>query len=131
MYGSLLFIGIFFGLIFLICLLIIMYYKQITEGFEDQKNFEIMQKVGLSDQEIRRTIKKQVKMVFLLPLGGALLHTAMAFKMIFLLLGGINFYEKNLLLGCALVTAFAFAIFYTLFYRKTSGTYYRIVKRLE
>lgn len=130
MYGSLLFIGIFFGLIFLICLLIIMYYKQITEGFEDQKNFEIMQKVGLSDDEIRRTIKKQIRMVFMLPLAGALLHTAVALKMILLLLGAISFYEKRLLLICALVTSCAFAIFYTLCYKRTSGTYYRIVKQL-
>jgi len=130
MYGSLLFIGIFFGLIFLICLLIIMYYKQITEGFEDQKNFEIMQKVGLSDEEIRRTIKKQIRMVFLLPLAGALLHTAVALKMILLLLGAISFYEKELLLICALVTSCAFAVFYSLCYKRTSGTYYRIVKQM-
>lgn len=130
MYGSLLFIGIFFGLIFLICLLIIMYYKQITEGFEDQKNFEIMQKVGLSDEEIRRTIKKQIRMVFLLPLAGALLHTAAAIKMILLLLGAIGFYEKTLLFLCALVISCAFALFYSLCYQHTSGTYYRIVKQL-
>ncbi len=131
MYGSLLFIGIFFGLIFLICLLIIMYYKQITEGFEDQRNFEIMQKVGLSDEEIRRTIRKQVKTVFLLPLVGALIHTAMAFKMILLLLGAISFYEKELLFICSIVTSFAFAIFYSLCYKRTSATYYRIVKQME
>ena len=130
MYGSLLFIGIFFGLIFLICLLIIMYYKQITEGFEDQKNFEIMQKVGLSDEEIRRTIKKQIRMVFLLPLAGALLHTLAAMKMILLLLGAIQFYERNLLYLCALVTCCAFALFYSLCYKQTSRTYYRIVKQL-
>lgn len=131
MYGSLLFIGIFFGLIFLICLLIIMYYKQITEGFEDQKNFEIMQKVGLSDEEIRRTIKKQIRMVFLLPLAGALLHTMAAMKMILLLLGAIGFYEKDLLFLCALATSCAFALFYSLCYKQTSGTYYRIVKQLS
>ncbi|MCM1216832.1 MAG: FtsX-like permease family protein [Lachnospiraceae bacterium] len=130
MYGSLLFIGIFFGLIFLICLLIIMYYKQITEGFEDQKNFEIMQKVGLNDDEIRRTIRKQIRMVFLLPLAGALCHTAVAIRMILLLLGAIRFYEKNLLYLCALVTSCAFAVFYGLCYKRTSGTYYRIVKQM-
>lgn len=130
MYGSLLFIGIFFGLIFLICLLIIMYYKQITEGFEDQKNFEIMQKVGLSDREIRRTIKKQIRMVFLLPLAGALLHTAMALKMILLLLGAIRFYEKDLLFTCALATCGVFAVLYSLCYQRTSKTYYRIVKQM-
>lgn len=127
MYGSLLFIGIFFGLIFLICLLIIMYYKQITEGFEDQKNFEIMQKVGLSDEEIRRTIRKQIRMVFLLPLAGALLHTMAAMKMILLLLGAIGFYERTLLFLCALVTSCTFALFYSLCYKQTSGTYYKIV----
>ncbi len=130
MYGSLLFIGIFFGLIFLICLLIIMYYKQITEGFEDQKNFEIMQKVGLGDEEIRRTIRKQIKMVFLLPLAGALLHTAMAYRMILLLLGAISFYESNLLLMCVLATSGAFAVFYSICYKQTSGTYYKIVKQM-
>lgn len=130
MYGSLLFIGIFFGLIFLICLLIIMYYKQITEGFEDQKNFEIMQKVGLSDEEIRRTIRKQIRMVFLLPLAGALLHTVVAMKMILLLLGAIGFYERTLLFLCALVTSCAFALFYSLCYKQTSGIYYKIVKQL-
>lgn len=130
MYGSLLFIGIFFGSIFLICLLIIMYYKQITEGFEDQKNFEIMQKVGLSDDEIRRTIKKQIRMVFLLPLAGALLHTAVALKMILMLLGAINFYERNLLYLCTLVTCCAFAILYSLCYKRTSGTYYKIVRQM-
>lgn len=130
MYGSLLFIGIFFGLIFLICLLVIMYYKQITEGFEDQKNFEIMRKVGLSDEEIRRTIRKQIRMVFLLPLVGALLHTAVALKMILLLLESINFYEKDLLYLCALVTCCVFAVFYSLCYKQTSGAYYKIVRQM-
>ena len=83
MYGGLLFIGVFYGAIFLICLLIIMYYKQITEGFEDQKNFQVMQKVGMSDREIRCTIKRQVSTVFGLPLLGAILHTAVGMRMVY------------------------------------------------
>lgn len=130
MYGGLLFIGIFFGLIFLICLLIIMYYKQITEGFEDQKNFEIMQKVGLSDEEIRCTIKKQVRLIFLLPLAGALLHTAIGLRMALLLLGGIYFFETKLLLINGLIVCGAFSVVYILCYRRTSVTYYKIVKQL-
>ena len=130
MYGGLLFIGIFFGSIFLICLLIIMYYKQITEGFEDQKNFEIMQKVGMSDGEIRRTIRKQVSMVFALPLVGALLHTVMGMKMVCMLLGAINFFETNLLIIVSAAGCLGFACVYVLCYSRTSRTYYRIVKQM-
>ena len=130
MYGGLLFIGIFFGSIFLICLLIIMYYKQITEGFEDQKNFEIMQKVGMSDGEIRRTIRKQVSMVFALPLVGALLHTVMGMKMVCMLLGAINFFETNLLIIVSAAVCLVFACVYVLCYIRTSRTYYRIVKQM-
>lgn len=130
MYGGLLFIGIFFGSIFLICLLIIMYYKQITEGFEDQKNFEIMQKVGMSDGEIRRTIRKQVSMVFALPLVGALLHTVMGMKMVCMLLGAINFFETNLLIIVSAAVCLVFACVYVLCYSRTSRTYYRIVKQM-
>ncbi len=131
MYGGLLFIGIFFGSIFLICLLIIMYYKQITEGYEDQKNFEIMQKVGMGDGEIRRTIKKQIRMVFILPLIGAVLHTAAGMQMVYMLMGAIGFFEKELLAVCTLSGCMVFAIVYSLSYRRTSMAYYRIVKHMN
>lgn len=130
MYGGLLFIGIFFGSIFLICLLIIMYYKQITEGYEDQKNFEIMQKVGMGDGEIRRTIKKQIRMVFILPLMGAVLHTAVGMQMVYMLMGAIGFFEKGLLAACTLGGCMVFAIVYSLSYRRTSMAYYRIVRKM-
>ncbi len=130
MYGGLLFIGIFFGSIFLICLLIIMYYKQITEGYEDQKNFEIMQKVGMGDGEIRRTIKKQIRMVFILPLMGAVLHTAVGMQMVYMLMGAIGFFEKGLLAACTLGGCMVFAIVYILSYRRTSSAYYRIVRKM-
>ena len=128
MYGGLLFIGVFYGAIFLICLLIIMYYKQITEGFEDQKNFQVMQKVGMSDREIRCTIKRQVSTVFGLPLLGAILHTAVGMRMVYLLLGAIGFFEKGLLIGCTVGGCLVFGLVYSLCYRSTSRAYYRIVK---
>lgn len=131
MYGGLLFIGIFFCLIFLICLLIIMYYKQVTEGFEDQKNFEIMQKVGMSDEEIRHTIKKQILLVFSLPLFGAVCHTAIAMKMVIMLMGTINLFEVKLIIACAVCVVLLFALFYSLCYRRTAGTYYRIVRKMQ
>ena len=131
MYGGLLFIGIFFGLIFLICLLIIMYYKQLTEGFEDQKNFEVMQQVGMSDKEIRRTIRTQISMVFGLPLLGAVLHTAVGMRMVYMLLGAIGFFESALLFGCTAAGCLVFAVVYCFSYKRTSMAYYRIVRQMD
>lgn len=131
MYGGLLFIGIFFGLIFLICLLIIMYYKQLTEGFEDQKNFEVMQQVGMSDGEIRRTIRTQISMVFGLPLLGAIIHTAVGMRMVYMLLGAIGFFESALLIACTAAGCLVFALVYSFSYRRTSMAYYRIVRQMN
>ena len=129
-YGGLIFVGVFFGLIFLICLLAAMYYKQITEGLEDRKNFEIMQKVGMDDNEIRNTIKKQVRTVFLLPLAGALLHTLVGMRVVKLMLVSIHFYETWLLIGSALGISLVFAIVYGICYKRTSQAYYRIVRQM-
>ena len=131
MYGGLLFIGVFFGAIFLICLLIIMYYKQITEGFEDQRNFEIMQKVGMDEREIRRTVRRQISMVFGLPLAGALVHTAVGMKMVYMLLGAIGFFESALLTACAIGGCVVFAAVYWFSYKRTSMAYYRIIKSMN
>lgn len=131
MYGSLLFIGIFFGAIFLICLLIIMYYKQVTEGFEDQKNFEIMQKVGMSDEEIRRTIRKQILLVFTLPLAGAILHTIVGMKMVMALMRAIGCFEIGLMMWCTVAVCALFAFVYSICYRRTSTAYYRIVRKMN
>jgi putative ABC transport system permease protein len=130
MYGGLLFIGIFFGSIFLMCLLIIMYYKQITEGFEDQKNFDIMQKVGMSDVEVKRTIKKQVLQVFFIPLAGAILHTAMGMFMVINLMAALNFFQTTLILICSIIVCLVFVIIYGLCYNSTAKAYYKIVKRM-
>ncbi len=129
MCGGLLFIGVFFGLLFTICLLIIMYYKQITEGYEDRDNFEIMQKVGMSHEEVRATIVKQVLLVFFLPLFGAVCHTMAAVPMTALLLGAINLFDRQLIvISCAGVLVL-FLIFYGISYLLTAKTYMRIVER--
>ncbi|HHV11573.1 MAG TPA: hypothetical protein GXX75_14975 [Clostridiales bacterium] len=129
-YGGLLFIGIFFGTIFLLCLLVIMYYKQITEGFEDQKNFEIMQKVGMSDSEVKRTIKKQILQVFFIPLAGAIVHTAAGMFMVINLMAALEFFQEGLIITCAVGICAGFAVIYGISYQWTAKTYYRIVKRM-
>jgi len=131
MYGGLLFIGIFFGSIFLMCLLIIMYYKQITEGFEDQKNFDIMQKVGMSDVEVKRTIKKQILQVFFIPLAGAILHTIIGMFMVLNLMAVLQFYQTSLIVTCAVSICIAFAVIYGICYNGTAKAYYKIVKRMS
>lgn len=131
MYGGLMFIGIFFGSIFLICLLIIMYYKQITEGFEDQNNFEIMQKVGMSDEEIRGTIRKQIRLVFALPLAGAILHTVIGMNMVVMLMAALHNYEVKLLVICTAAVCMVFAAVYAYCYKRTSTTYYKIVRHMN
>ncbi len=129
-YGGLLFIGIFFGTIFMLCLLVIMYYKQITEGFEDQKNFDIMQKVGMSDNEVKRTIKKQILQVFFIPLVGAIVHTVAGMFMVINLMAALEFFQAGLIITCAVGVCVGFAVIYGISYQWTAKTYYRIVKRM-
>ena len=129
--GSLLFIGIFFSIIFAMCLILIMYYKQITEGYDDRDNFDIMQKVGMSDAEVRGTIRKQILMVFYSPLVTALLHTIGGFNMIARLLNTLSLYDTGLIIRCGLVVAGLFTLLYGFSYSITSRTYYRIVKQMK
>ena len=130
MYGGLVFIGIFFCTIFVICLLIIMYYKQVAEGFEDKQNFEMMQKVGMSDEEIRRTIGKQVRVVFLLPLIGAIIHTIVGMHMVLELLAVIGFYQSEFILLCTACVCVLFTLIYIFSYGRTAKAYYRIVTQM-
>lgn len=129
MYGSLLFIGILFGLIFFMCLILIMYYKQITEGYEDRDNFGIMQKVGMSDQEIHQTVHRQILMVFGLPLAGALLHTMAGMFMVKGLFGVISFFNMKVFASSIAGVSALFAAVYGASYLFTARTYYRIVKQ--
>ena len=127
--GSLLFIGIFLGSLFLMGTAMIIYYKQISEGYEDQKRFEIMQKVGLSRREVRSSARRQILMVFFLPLLMAMLHITMAFPMIrrMLLLFGMT--NTKLFIGCTAGTVLIFAVVYGLIYLMTARSYYHIVER--
>lgn len=127
--GSLLFIGIFLGSLFLMGTAMIIYYKQISEGYEDQKRFEIMQKVGLSRREVRSSVRRQILMVFFLPLLMAMLHITMAFPMIrrMLLLFGMT--NTKLFIGCTAGTVLIFAVVYGLIYLTTARSYYHIVER--
>ena len=127
--GSLLFIGIFLGSLFLMGTAMIIYYKQISEGYEDQKRFEITQKVGLSRREVRSSVRRQILMVFFLPLLMAMLHITMAFPMIrrMLLLFGMT--NTKLFIGCTAGTVLIFAVVYGLIYLMTARSYYHIVER--
>lgn len=128
--GGLLFIGMVFGLVFFMCLIIIMYYKQIAEGYEDQGSFDIMQKVGMSDREIKSTIHRQILLVFGLPLAGALLHTFAGMFMVDSLMAAIQFFNTKLMIRCTIGVSVVFILIYAISYMTTAKTYYRIVKRV-
>ena len=128
MYGGLLFIGILFSAVFLMCLLLIMYYKQISEGYEDRDSFIIMQKVGMSEKEIKHTIHRQILLVFFLPLLGAVMHTVAGLFMVDQLFTTLRFFNGSLLVSCAACITVVFVIFYGLSYLMTAKTYYKIVR---
>ena len=127
-YGGLFFIGIFFVALFLIATVIIIYYKQITEGFEDSTRFQIMERIGMSHREIRQAIHKQILLVFFLPLGTAIIHIAAAFPVLRLLLLIFRMDNVALFLACTAGSILVFAAFYFIVYRLTARTYYKIVK---
>ncbi|PKM72895.1 MAG: cell division protein FtsX [Firmicutes bacterium HGW-Firmicutes-16] len=127
MNGGFLFLGLFLGLIFLIATVLIIYYKQLSEGYDDKERFEIMQKVGLSRPEIKKAIRSQVLVVFFLPLGMAVVHIAFAFKMITKLLLIFNLTNVTLFAVCTLATVAVFALIYGVVYMLTAKIYYKIV----
>ena len=125
--GALFFIGIMLTLVFMLAAVLILYYKQISEGYEDQKRFEIMQKVGMTKKEIRRSINSQLLTVFFLPLLLAGVHLAFAFPMIRRLLELFSLYNVGLFVTTTLASFGAFALLYTIVYRLTAKAYYNIV----
>ena len=127
MYGGFLFLGIFLGLLFLLVTVLIIYYKQLSEGYEDQRRYQIMQQVGMSRREVRASIRSQILLVFFLPLGAAGLHILMAFQMLCRILELFNLYNVGLFALCTAGTLLAFAAIYALVYGLTARTYYRIV----
>lgn len=127
-YGGLLFLGIFFTTLFLVATVLIIYFKQISEGYDDKERFIILQKVGMDDREVKRTINKQILIVFFLPLVGALMHVTAARHMIIKLLEVFYLYDVSLTTWCIVATCLVFAIVYTLVFRVTARNYYKIVK---
>ena len=127
LYGVLFFIGIYLGALFLMATVLIIYYKQISEGYDDRERYQIMQNVGMSKREVKRSIRSQVLMVFFLPLLVAGLHIAMAFPIITKLMKAFNMTNTHLFAGCTLATVGVFAVFYGIVYAVTAREYYRIV----
>ena len=128
LYGSFLFLGLFLGALFLMATVLIIYYKQISEGYEDKERFAIMEKVGMSQQQVRTAIRSQVRMVFFLPLLGAIIHLAASFKMISKLMAALGLQNIPLFALCCAGTVAAFAVGYFIIYHLTARTYYKIVR---
>lgn len=126
-YASLFFIGIFIGLLFLIATVLIIYYKQITEGYQDRDRFMIMQNVGMSKGEVKKVIKNQILTVFFLPIVIAIVHICFAFKIIKDILYVLNFNNTGLFVLCTIITVIVFIVFYGLVYMLTANAYYKIV----
>ena len=126
-YGGLFFLGIFLGTLFLMATVLIIYYKQVSEGYDDKERFEIMQRVGMSKQEIRKTIRVQILMVFFLPLIFMMIHIAFAFPIITKLLALFGLMNTQLFLAATIGTIVIFASIYALIFNLTAKTYYKIV----
>ena len=127
MYGGIFYVGIFLSILFLMATVMIIYYKQTSEGYEDRKRYEILEKVGMTEKEIKVTIHRQVMMMFFLPVGTAILHMLVASKIIRLFLSCIMIIDKGVFLFGVAVTSILFLVVYTLVYRITSKEYYKIV----
>ena len=126
-YGGFLFLGLFLGILFLMITVLIIFYKQISEGYDDKERFSIMEKVGMSNDEAKATIRSQVRTVFFLPILMAAIHVGMAFPMIKRLLSLFGLSNTALFAGCMAGTILVFALIYLLVFLKTSKTYYKIV----
>lgn len=127
MYGGLFFLGIILGIVFIAGMVIIIYYKQISEGYEDQDRFDILMKIGMTRKEVRRSVNSQVLTVFFLPLIAAGLHTGFAFPIIRRILNLLGFVNTALLIEVTVSCYIVFALFYIIIYLLTSKSYLTIV----
>lgn len=127
LYGGLFFLGIMLSVVFLFAAVLILYYKQIAEGYEDQSRFQIMQKVGMTKREIRRSINSQLLTVFFLPLLAAGIHMCFAFPMVEMMLRALNMPQVSLFMATTGISFLVFAVLYVIVYRITSNAYYHIV----
>lgn len=131
LYGGLFFLGVLLGIVFIFAAVLIIYYKQVSEGYEDQSRFDIMQKVGMTKKEIKRSINSQILTVFFMPLLMAGVHLAFAFPLVrkLLLLFGLTNVQFLIMttIGCYLI----FALFYLIVYWATSRSYFSIVSGMR
>ena len=128
LYGGLLFLGIFLGTLFSMATAMIIYYKQVSEGFEDKERFTIMQKVGMGLGEVKETIRRQILIVFFLPLAASVVHIAFAFKIITRMLNLLLISNVRLFALCTAATVLGFALVYTVVFALTARSYYKIVR---
>ncbi len=128
LYGGLFFLGMFLGVLFLLGTALIIYYKQVSEGYEDAKRFSIMQKVGMSHREVKRSIHSQILLVFFLPLLTAVIHLAFAFPMLQKILLIMGLADVSIILLSTLGCVAVFALAYLVIYGFTARTYYNIVE---
>ncbi|MDN5016868.1 FtsX-like permease family protein [Streptococcus sp. SI1] len=127
--GTLLFIGIFLSTIFLLGTVLVIYYKQISEGYEDREGFIVLQKVGLDEKQTKATIRKQIVTVFFLPLIFAFLHIAVAFHMLQLIVALLGATNVALLIRTTIITCGIFLLVYILVFTLTSRSYRKIIAR--
>lgn len=127
MYGGFLFIGVFLSILFVMATVLIIYYKQISEGYEDKTRFEIMQKVGMSHAEIKKTIRSQVLFVFFLPIIVTAIHIAVSFRIIEKMLLLLGLANSSLFIGCTIVIMLIFCLVYGIVFAITAKSYYKIV----
>lgn len=128
LYGGLFFLGIFLGTMFLMVTVMIIFYKQITEGYDDRERYQILEKVGMSSREVKDTIKSQIRIVFVLPIFAAAVHVTAAFPMVNRILKMLYLNNEKLFAGCLTATIIVFAVIYYLVFKVTSRAYYKIVK---
>lgn len=128
LYGGLFFLGIFLGTMFMIVTVMIIFYKQITEGYDDRERYQVLEKVGMSSREVKDTIKSQIRIVFVLPIFAAAVHVTAAFPMVNRILKMLNLNNEKLFAGCLAATIIVFAVIYYLVFKVTSRAYYKIVK---
>ena len=127
MYSGMLFIGVYLSALFILTVILILYYKQISEGIEDKERFTIMKKVGLDSGQIKKVINDQVLLMFFLPLGVAFVHILFAYPMLTRILRGLNMSNERLFLIVMLTCFVVFALIYLIIYKMTSRTYYKLV----
>ncbi len=128
-YGGFLFIGLLLSLLFMIFLALVIYYKQITEGYSDRYNFEVMQKVGLDRNEVSAIVHKEIRTMFFLPLIIAVIHLAVSLYAVAMLLAVFGLTNVLVLLLCAGTISLLFAFIYIVMYFSTAKTYCKIVMR--